>query len=597
MLNNRQLSSRLTEDTSFEASGQGPGTGSLKKCSKLTHGFTMSTLMLFIMLFAHVSAFAQGRTVSGRVTATDDGSALPGVNVLVKGTTSGAVTDGNGSYTISVPTDNATLVFSFIGYTAQEVAVGSRNTVNIALAPDVKALEEVVVTGYQTQRKKDIIGSVAVVNTATTVAQPAANVSSMLQGRAAGITVSGTGAPGAASKVRIRGFTSFGNNDPLWVIDGVPTDNANALNPQDIESIQVLKDPVSASIYGSRAANGVIVVTTKSGTNGKHEISYDGYYGVQTWQNRTFPKMLNTQQYTEYMWRAFEGAGIAPQSQLFGNGSSPVIPQYLWTGMNVNSANANVNAPDFDRYRVFQDINPDNYGPYQIYNTSPGTNWHREIYQVAPVQSHQISATGGGEKAQYAIGFNYFGQEGNYKYTNFNRYSVRANTRFNPVKFLTIGQNMQISYAQQSGGSGNPFDLGGGLDFTNEGSPWAQAYRMVPYLPVYDINGGFAGNGVGESGNGTNPVANLWRGRNNKFGGFNILGNIYARINFLKDFQLSSSFGVDQRVGNGHNFTYITYERAENQKNNNFNEYFFRGGSWTWTNSLQWGVKSITSMM
>jgi TonB-dependent SusC/RagA subfamily outer membrane receptor len=208
--------------------------------------------------------------------------------------------------------------------------VGTRNTINMGLAADLQALEEVIVTGYTTEKKKDIIGSVAVVNTKTAIQQPTSNVGQMLQGRAAGVTVSGTGAPGAAAKVRIRGFVSFGNNDPLWVIDGVPTDNSNALNPNDIESIQVLKDPVSASIYGSRAANGVIVVTTKTGKSGKHEITYDGYYGVQTVQDRAFPKMLNTDEYTQYVWRGFEGAGIVPQEpvvwqwDLAGNSTVPM---------------------------------------------------------------------------------------------------------------------------------------------------------------------------------------------------------------------------------------------------------------------------------
>jgi len=565
-----------------------PAAGSFPRSFHL-RSFSLTCLLLLLSIVS----FAQSRTITGKVTAQDDGASLPGVNVLVKGTTTGATTDSGGNYTLSVPGNDAVIVFSFIGYKTQEVAIGNRTTINVGLAADLQALEEVVVTGYTTERKKDIIGSVAVVNAKTTLQQPAANVSSMLQGRAAGVTVSGTGAPGAAAKVRIRGFVSFGNNDPLWVIDGVPTDNANALNPQDIESIQVLKDPVSASIYGSRAANGVIVVTTKTGKSGKHEITYDGYYGIQTLPNRVFPKMLNTEQYADYLWRSFEGSGTTPQSQIFGNGASPQIPSQLWTGMNVNDVTPGGNqTPNPDRYRVFPDINPDNYGgAYQVYNTSPGTNWHREIYQPAPVQTHQVGATGGSEKAQYALGFNYFNAKSIFLEQDFSRYTVRANTRFFPVKFLTIGQNVQVGFANQRGSNSNPFDQGGGLDFAGEGSPWAQAYRMVPYLPVYDLNGNYAGNGIGESGNGSNPVANLYRGKNNRFAGFNILGNVYARINFLKDFNLSTSFGVDQRFGNGYNFNSITYERAENIKNHSFNEFFFRGGSFTWTNSLQWGRK------
>jgi TonB-linked SusC/RagA family outer membrane protein len=548
----------------------------------------MKLSMLLLLWFGSSHAlFAQQRVLSGTIT-DESGNAMPGVNVIIKGTGTGTSSDASGQYKLNVSNDQ-TIVFSFIGYLTKEVNVGSQTTIDQKMELDVQTLSELVVTGYTVEKRADIIGSVSIVDVQNTIAQPAANISSMLQGRAAGVTVSGTGAPGAAAKVRIRGFVSFGNNDPLYVIDGVPTDNANTLNPQDIGTVQVLKDPVSASIYGSRAANGVIVITTKSGKSGKNEISYDGYTGVQTLPDRVFPKMLNTAQYADYLWRSFDGAGIAPRSQIFGNGASPVIPSQLWTGMNVNGPTNNVPVPA--NYEVFPNLNPDSYGPYQIYNTSPGTDWHREATQSAPIQSHQISASGGNDKASYSLGLNYFGQEGVYKNTDYNRYSIRSNTRFNPVKFLTIGQNLQLTYTDQKGGSGNPQDLGGGLDFSGEGSAWAQSYRMVPYIPVYDINGNFGGNGVGESGNGTNSVAGLERSKNNQYAGFNMFGNVYARINFLTDFTLSTSFGFDQRVGNGSSFTWISYERAENQKNNNFNEYFFRGGSWTWTNSIQYTKK------
>ena len=547
---------------------------------KKSYFFALGAWMLVLALLAP-PVLAQDRKVTGKITDKETGATMPGVTVLVKGTKVGSTTDADGKYSVSAPA-NASLVFSFVGYLAQTVDIGNRSTVDLILAPDESLLDEVIVTGYTSEKKKDIIGSVSVVNTKTMVAQPSSNLSSMLQGRAAGVVVSGTGAPGSASKIRIRGFVSFGNNDPLYVIDGVPTDNANSLNPQDVESVQVLKDPASASIYGSRAANGVIVVTTKQGTAGKTEISYDGYYGSQQIPDRAFPSMLNTQQYADMLFRSFAGAGIKSNSDIFGTGATPVIPAQLYTSMTAGGA------PDPSRVRVFPDINPDNYGPYQIYNTSPGTNWHREVTQAAPVQSHQISASGGTDKGTYALGLNYFGQSGIFKFTDLARYTLRANTSFKPTKWLKVGQNMQVSYVDQQGGNGNPFDLGGGLDFSGEGSPWAQAYRMVPYIPVYDNNGNFGGNGVGGSGNGTNPVANQIRNKDNRYNGFGILGNIYAQVDLYKGLIFSTTFGVDQRLGNGWGFTYITYERAENQKNNSFGEYLFRGGSWTWTNSLQY---------
>jgi len=535
--------------------------------------------VLAILAMLNLTAFAQDRRVTGKVTdASNNG--VPGVTVLVKGTQVGANTDGSGNFSINLPANQNALVFSFVGFKTQEAEVGNRSVIDIQLVEDVSALEEVVVTGYTSQRKKDIIGSVAVVNTKTTLQQPSSNLGNMLQGRAAGVTVSGTGAPGAAAKVRIRGFASFGNNDPLYVIDGVPTDNANALNPQDIESVQVLKDPVSASIYGSRAANGVIVVTTKQGGT-KTEISYDGYYGLQAIPDRAYPRLVNTAGYYEFLQRSFQGANIPFRSQIFQNG----IPRNLVTSMDVRTRPTDGTNPDLNRYNANPLVSD---GSYQIYETSPGTDWHREVTQTAPVQSHQITATGGSDKGSYAMGVNYFNSDGIFKHTNMDRVTLRANTRFKPTKWLTVGENFQFAFSRQSGSNGNPFDLGGGLDFSGEGNAWAQAFRMVPYIPVTDINGNWGGSGVGESGNGTNPLAQLVRSKDNKFSGFNFFGNMFAQIQLMKDLSFSSSFGIDQRVGNGWAFNYLTFERAENIRNNNFSEYFFRGGSWTWTNSLQY---------
>ncbi len=536
-------------------------------------------LLLSLGCVLTLAGQAQDRRVTGRVT---DGSSngVPGVTILVKGTQIGSNSDGNGNYTVPVTGSSDVLVFSFVGFKSREIQVGNQSVINVSLEEDINSLEEVVVTGYTSERKKDIIGSVSVVDTKSTLQQPSSNLGNMLQGRASGVTVSGTGAPGAAAKVRIRGFTSFGNNDPLYIIDGVPTDNANALNPQDVASIQVLKDPVSASIYGSRAANGVIVVTTKQGGS-KTEISYDGYYGIQTVPNRSYPSMMNTQQYYEYLQLAAEGAGIPFKSNVFQNG----IPKYLVTNSNFNANPSDATSPDLKRY---------NYDPYsydrtyQIAETSAGTDWFREITRSAPVQSHQITATGGGDKGTYALGVNYFGSDGIFKETSFNRVTVRANTRFKPKTWLTIGENVQAAFARSQGSSGNPFDLGGGLDFAGEGSPWYNAYRVPPFIPVYDIMGNFAGTSLGEAGsNNTAPVV-LSRNRDNNFSGLTLLGNLFAQIEITKGLMLSSSFGIDQRYGNGYNFTFITPEKAEPTRNNNYSEYFFRGGSWTWTNSLQY---------
>ena len=536
---------------------------------------------LFVMLvlfLTSVAAMAQSRTVTGQVNG-EENEPLVGASVVVKGTNNGIITDTDGKFSISADA-NAVLVISFVGYKPQEIAVGGQSNISVQLL--ASQLEEVVVTGYTSQKKKDIVGSVAVIDTRTTLQQPSSNISNMLQGRAPGVTVSGTGAPGAAAKVRIRGFASFGNNDPLYIIDGVPTDNANALNPQDVESIQVLKDPVSASIYGSRAANGVIVVTTRQGKPGKTEISYDGYYGLQNIPDRAYPKMLNTADYFTVLKRTFTDVGLPFKSSIFQNG----VPKYLVTSMDVNVRPTDGTNPDFTKYNV-NPLNAD--GTYQILETSPGTDWFRQVSNPnAPVQTHQLSATGGTDKGSYSMGLNYFGSDGIFNQTNFNRFTLRANTRFKPAKWLTVGENFQLAYVNQKGSNGNPFDFGGGLDFSGEGNPWAQSYRVVPYIPVTDIKGNWGGNGMGESGNGTNPVAQLERSQYNRYEGYNFFGNAFAQVELTKGLVASSSFGIDQRFGSGTQFTYITYERAENQKNNNFGGYYFNGGSWTWTNSLQY---------
>jgi len=236
-------------------------------------------LSLLLFGFAVSGSFAQQRTVTGTVTSEDQG-ALPGVNIVIQGTTQGAVTDASGNYSISVPGSDAVLVFSFIGYSTQAVPVGSQTNVSVTLEADVTSLDEIVVTAYATQRKKDLTGSVGVVNSDELIQMPQGNITQQMQGRVAGVNVQADSRPGQGAKVRIRGYGSFQNNNPLYIVDGVPTSDVNSLNPEDVESMSVLKDAGAASIYGSRASNGVIVVTTKKGSTGM-QVNYNMYAGTQ----------------------------------------------------------------------------------------------------------------------------------------------------------------------------------------------------------------------------------------------------------------------------------------------------------------------------
>ncbi|MDX2045678.1 MAG: TonB-dependent receptor [Chitinophagaceae bacterium] len=519
--------------------------------------------VLLIFLLFTTSALAQ-KNVTGKVTNASDNLPVSGATVAVRGTKVATTTGTDGAFSISVPAGRNTLVISFIGFEETVVDVSNSTTVTVVMRERTGGLSEVVVTGYSSQRKKDIIGAVSVVDIADLKSTPAANLGAQLQGRATGVTVSGTGAPGSPAVVRIRGFQSGGNNEPLYVIDGVPTSDPSNLNPQDVASMQILKDGTSSAIYGTRAANGVVIVTTKQGRAGRADVSYEGYVGVQSVTDNMVPKMLDNQEYIEYLKRS--GAGSHP---VFGAPASFSVPDYII----VSSAFKGGVAANDPR------ANPDLYSLsplYQILKTSPqGTNWFDEILQKGLMQSHQITATGGSEKGTYALGLNYFNQEGTIVKTNFKRYLVRFNTSFKPTSWLRIGENAQLSYQTRLGG-----------EQRGEGGAWSWAYRMVPYVPVYDIKGGFGGNGVGQSGNGSNPIANLTRDQDDQNLTTRLFGNVFAEIQPVKWITLRTSFGADVFDNFVKDISRKTYERAENQGSTQLTEWTSRGIDWTWTNTL-----------
>src|SRR5688572_22348642 len=379
----------------------------------------------------------QAVTVSGKIT-DESGLPLPGTNVLVKGTSLGTTADANGEYTLAVTDGDAVLVFSFIGYTTQEISVNNQSQINISLAPDILALSEVVVTGYGSQSKRDITGAVSTIDSKQLLTTPSTNLGQALQGKVAGVVVGNENSPGGGVMVRIRGFGTINDNSPLYVIDGVPTKgNLNTLNPNDIESMQILKDASAASIYGSRAGNGVVIVTTKKGKVGKPVFTYDTYYGTQ--RPGKLLDLLNTDEYAQLVWESRINANVLgtngnPAHAQFGNGPSPVIPDYIFPagamegdprvaqnadGSYVNYS-SNIDGADFNKTKWL--ITKAN---------KTGTDWLDEIYNSAPIQNHQIGVSGGNEAGRYAMSLNYFDQEGIMIYTNFKRYSLRANTEFN----------------------------------------------------------------------------------------------------------------------------------------------------------------------
>lgn len=530
---------------------------------------------------------ASDRKVSGRILDGTDNNGLPGVNIVVKGTQTGVTSDAAGRYAITLPAGRTALVISAIGFATQEVEVGNRSEINLTLQADIKTLDEVVVTGYGSQAKRDITGAVATVDTKQLLSVPATNLGQALQGRVAGVQVGNENAPGGGVMVRIRGFGTINDNSPLYVIDGTPTKgNLNTLNLNDIESMQILKDASAASIYGSRAGNGVVIITTKKGKVGKPKFTYDTYYGMQ--QPGKFLDLLNTKEYAQLIWESRRNSGVLgangnPTHSQFGNGATPVIPDYVLPSGVLDSQNdprvardANGNYVNYNN-----DINSPNFFLITKANKE-GTNWMKELFETAPIQNHQLGVSGGNESGRYAMSLNYFDQRGIMKYTGYKRYSLRANTEFNINKHVRVGQNFQVAYGERLGQpNGN----------NTESNPISFAYRIQPIIPVYDVAGNFAGTRGGDLDNANNPLALLYRNKDNVQKEVRLFGNAYGEIDILKNLTARTSFGIDYNLFNYRNYTIRDIESAEARGSNSLqtsNNYEF---TWTWYNTLTYNMQ------
>ena len=423
-------------------------------CRMLTQKLKVLCMLVCGIIFT-AQIFAQQRTVSGLITDQTTGKPVVGSSITLKGSNTGTETNSDGSFTINVPNANSRLNVSSVGYEVQEISVGAKTTVNVSLKSTNSVLNEVVVTGYTAQRKKDITGSVSVVNAKELIANPGSNVESLLQGKASGVTVGTSGVPGAGASIRIRGFTTFNQNEPLYVVDGARVGSITDINPNDIESLQVLKDGSSAAAYGAAAANGVIIITTKKG-KGKPKVSYDSYYGVQSLTKKY--DLLNTAEYGKYLLLLQKGIpGQTATTFNLGqyNGgltttANPVIPEYILAGTN-SGVQAGDASADPSKYKLdLNDVNGD--GTYLIVKANKqGTDWMGAISKAAPMQSHNLSVSGGSETGNYLLGLNYFNQEGIINYTGYKRYSVRANTNFIIKNRIRLGENLQISYIDKNG--------------------------------------------------------------------------------------------------------------------------------------------------
>jgi TonB-linked SusC/RagA family outer membrane protein len=551
-----------------------------------------------MMLLGTASLIAQDRTVRGKVTDVN-GDPIPGATVAIKGTAMGTVADVDGNFSVTVSGNDAILVISSTGYEKQEIAVGSQSTINVQLAESTGLLSELVVTGYTVETRKQTTAAIATVKTKDLAAVPTGNVEQQLQGRVSGLTVITNGQPGTTSQVRIRGFGSFGGNQPLYVVDGVPTQNIDFLSPDDIANTTVMKDASSASIYGARAAGGVIVVTTKKGTKRpqKMQVIYDGVFGM------TYPgtgeEILNPQEQAEWTWIAQKNAGLSPSHPQYGSGANPVLPDYINVGGQGGLSASQVNLDDA---KSKYNINPDNGPIYQIVSANKaGTDWWDEITRTAPFTRHNLGFMGSTESSRYYLGFSLQEQAGILLHNDFRRYTFRANTEFDLGSRVRVGENIQMTYRQALGLIGG----GGGANVPQDENSILGAFRMPAIIPVYDDAAklgisetpGYAGTAAPGFNNPRNPVAERDGIANNNAYQISGFGNVYAEFDILKELTFRTSFGGNLGNFYGVGYTRRSYENSENNSSFGYNEFSGAFYSWVWTNTLQYkkqfGVHSI----
>ena len=485
---------------------------------------------LVLALLCTMSTLAQVQ-VSGTVTDNVLGEPIIGASVVEVGTTNGTITDLDGNFSLQVKS-GAQLQFSFVGYVTQVLAAAPN--MNVVLAEDNELLEEVVVTGYTTQRKADLTGSVAVVQTKGLKTSSDTDPMRALQGKVAGMTITSNGSPAATATVRIRGIGSFNSNqDPLYVIDGVPTTSAlNTLNMNDIESMQVLKDAASASIYGSRAANGVIIITTKSGKKDqKVKVDFSASAQASFYNSQSKMKLSNTYQYATTMAQA-----------ALNDGLDPVIYAQNY-GLNLNAANG-VPITAYDPV-TGQNVNFTVGGLYNGYiNTNQtmifsDTDWLDAISRTGFTQSYDISISHGTDKSTQMFSVGYKKANGILKYIDFENIAVRMNSTYNINKVVSVGENFTLTYSDQV-----------------DCQPLENALKMSPTVPVYEKDGVTFGGPVGGMSDRQNPLRELYQNRDNRLTMWRLFGNGYINLKPIKGLDIRSNFGLDYNASFIHSMTY-----------------------------------------
>ncbi|GJM63143.1 SusC/RagA family TonB-linked outer membrane protein [Persicobacter diffluens] len=501
-------------------------------------------LLLFFMILGSMAAQAQNTFSVSGVVMGEDGETLPGVSVIVKGTSRGVSTGFDGTFKLNDVVAENTLIFSFIGMKPQEYLVGNQTHFEVSLMNDVESLEEVVIVGYGVSKSKDLTAPIASVGTEELKSMSNASAVASIQGKVAGVNIVNNGAPGEAPKVNIRGAASINDDaQPLYVVDGMFVDNINFVNPADIETMTVLKDASASAIYGVKAANGVILITTKSGTkNQKMSVSYDGYYGVQEVTQRL--QMANSAQYAGFM-RA------SGDPDLIGHVDNAIA---MYGGAN--------GVP------------------------SVSTDWYNELIKSAPIQNHSVSLNGGTDKSSYSFGLSYFDQGGimDYGQGNYERLSLRTRVDTDVSDHLKIGFNMMLSTEKKN------------LD---ENMAWFQAYTNNPMYPVMDADLDdsraypvkFANaQDLGYNTYYNNPAAVAYYQSDNSQNTVRVLPNIFAELKPFagEDITFRTSLNLDYRREQGRYFT-PEYQVGDNlQQINTLKKDHIYNTNMIWDNTATW---------
>lgn len=518
-----------------------------------------------MLLFTAVMMHAQDITVHGKVISKVDDEPLIGATVRCAANNKGTATDIEGEFTISAPAGSL-LTISYVGY--KTVEVKAEPEVTIYLDEDTGLLDELVVVGYQTMKKADLTGAVSVVSTKSLETTSDSDPMRALQGKVPGMTITGNGSPSGTGSVRIRGIGSFNaSQDPLFVIDGVPTTaTLNSLNMNDIESMQVLKDAASASIYGSRAANGVIIITTKKGKNsgdGKTNVSFSANFTTQFYSSQSKMKLLNTPEYATAMAQAALNDGLDPAAY---------ASSY---GLNLNATSGypikvyNIATGEYQNYMVngYYDGFINNKRTMRMSNT----DWLNEISRTGFSQHYDASVSRASDKGSAFFSLGYKKNEGILKYTNFENIAARINTSFNISPVLTVGENFTLTYTDQV-----------------DCQPLENALKMPSSVPVFEIDGTTYAGPVGSMADRQNPLRELAFNKDNALNVWRLFGNAYIDIKPIKGLVLRSNFGLDYDAAFIHSYNYTFHSDIVNNDTNSTTLSQANDSKWTWTNTANY---------